>query len=48
MRHRALQFVGLLLIAATLAACDKCADNFLVDPFAAPKPHSCKEGPPPR
>lgn len=46
MRHRAFRFVGLLLIAATLAACDKCADNFLVDPFA--KPHSCHEAPGPR
>ena len=45
MRHRAIRLASVLLIAAVLAGCDKCADNFLVDPFAKPKPASCHEAP---
>ncbi len=46
MRHRGSRLVALLLLAATLAGCDKCSDNFLVDPFAKPKtPASCHEEP---
>ena len=49
MRHHAFRLVGLLLIAAALAGCDKCSDNFLVDPFAKPAtPGSCHGGPAPK
>ena len=40
MRHRTGRLIGLLLLAAALAGCDKCSDNYFVDPFK-PKPASC-------
>ncbi len=48
MRHRACRFLIIVIAAAILAGCDKCADNFLVDPFAKPKPVTCHEAPPAR
>ena len=45
MHRRAVRLASLLLIAALLGGCDKCADNFLIDPFAKPKPASCHEAP---
>ncbi|HEX4764644.1 MAG TPA: hypothetical protein VH414_00005 [Lichenihabitans sp.] len=48
MRHRACRFLIVVAAAAILAGCDKCADNFLVDPFAKPKPAACHEAPPAR
>ncbi len=48
MRHRAYRLFAIVITAAILAGCDKCADNFLVDPFAKPKPAACHEVPPAR
>lgn len=49
MVHRGSRLVVLLLLAAALAGCDKCADNFLVDPFAKPAtPGSCHSEPMPK
>jgi hypothetical protein len=45
MRQSAFRLIGLFMLAATLAACDKCADNFLGNPFAPSKPAGCHEGP---
>ncbi len=50
MRRTVLRYAGLLLIASTVAGCDKCADYFIVNPFA-PKPaapHSCHGEPQPK
>ncbi len=45
MRHSVIRLVSILLIAAALAGCDKCADNFLADPFAKPGPKTCHDEP---
>ena len=45
MRGKALRILALLCVASALAGCDKCADNFLVNPFAVKPPGTCHEGP---
>lgn len=45
MLHRqACRLLALLLIAAALGGCDKCADNFLVNPFGTKQPGTCPSG----
>ncbi len=45
MIHRhACRVLALLLIASALAGCDKCADNFIANPFATKPPGTCPSG----
>lgn len=48
MASRWVRLAGLMLIAAAVAGCDKCADNYLANPFAPSKPATCHEGPAPK
>lgn len=46
MMRGALRFLGLLALVAALGGCDKCADYFIVNPFAPTKPPpACHEEP---
>jgi hypothetical protein len=45
MLHRhACRILALLVVASALAGCDKCADNFLVNPFATKPAGTCPSG----
>ncbi len=45
MRLNAVRVLALLVIASALAGCDKCADNFIANPFAVKPAGTCHEGP---
>ncbi len=45
MRHpHACRILALLLVASALAGCDKCADNFIVNPFGPKPAGTCPSG----
>ena len=45
MLHRhACRVLALLVAASALAGCDKCADYFIANPFAAKAPGTCPSG----
>jgi len=44
MRPNAARILALLVVASALAGCDKCADNFIANPFATKPPATCPSG----
>ena len=43
-RRRIGRMLALLLAASALGGCDKCADYFVVNPFATKAPGTCPSG----
>ncbi len=44
MGRNAVRMFALLLVASTLAGCDKCADYFIANPFAIKPAGTCQSG----